>query len=99
MASKSGDIGGVEKLSAAELKALNLAMAKDDRDMVSLAEIDDPVRLAGDTRFTEVAADVATRDAIRMAAPGARDVPRDVPKDIPGDVPSDILAALDPLSI
>jgi hypothetical protein len=95
MASKSGDIGGVEKLSAAELKALNLAMAKDDRDMVSLAEIDDSVRLAGDTRFTEVAADVATRDAIRMAAPGARDVPRD----IPGDVPSDILAALDPLSI
>ncbi len=26
--------------------------------------VDDPVRLAGDARFTEVAADVATRDAI-----------------------------------
>ena len=95
MANKSSDIGGVEKLSAAELKALNLAMAKDAQGPGPLADIDDPVRLAGDARFTEVAADVATRDAIRMATPVARDVARD----IPGDVPRDVLDVLDPLSI
>jgi len=82
MARKSTEIGGVERLSAAELKALNMALAREARDPGRLEEIDDPVALAGDARFTEVAADVATRDAVRMAAP----------------LPRDVLDSLDPLS-
>ena len=67
IAHKSDAVGGVEKLTEDELKALDLALAKEAQDPGLFDRRDDPVGLEAEARFAEAAADVATREAIHDA--------------------------------
>lgn len=95
IARKADETGGVEKLTTDELKALDAALAKEALDPGHFAIIDDPVGLAGDAVFAEIAADVTARDAIREAG-WAADVS---PVTITEAVPPEVLDALSPLSV
>ncbi len=92
---KADETGGIEKLTTDELKALDAALAKEALDPGHFAIIDDPVGLAGDAVFAEIAADVTVRDAIREAG-WAADVS---PVTITEAVPPEVLDALSPLSV
>lgn len=96
IARKADETGGVEKLTEDELKALDRALAMETKDPGSLAAVDDPVGLAGDAAFAELAADQATRDAIFDAGWAPEVSPVSVADAIPADV-RDSLAALSPL--
>jgi hypothetical protein len=95
IAKKSDAVGGVEKLTEDELKALDVALAREAQDPGLFALADDPVGLAGDAAFAEVAADMATRDAIHDAGWAPEVSPVTIAEAVPSDV-RDSLAALSP---
>ncbi|MBT3306161.1 MAG: calcium-binding protein [Alphaproteobacteria bacterium] len=101
MARKPGDGVGVATLTPGERLALDAAMASEARNPGHLSATDDPVRLAGDAVFSEVAADVEVRDAIRLAEWTPQSTPGKSPLEIAKVeevVRPEVLDALSPLS-
>ncbi|MDA1088856.1 MAG: calcium-binding protein [Proteobacteria bacterium] len=95
IAQKYDAVAGIEKLSEDELKALDMAFAKEAQAPGLFDLGDDPVGLTGDAVFAEIAADVAARDAVREAGWAASVSPVAIAE----TVPPEVLDSLSPLSI
>ena len=93
IAHKSDAAGGVEKLTEDELKALDVALAKEAQDPGLFALKDDPVGLEGEAAFAEAAAEVATREAVHDAGWAPDVSPVAITEAVPPEV-RDSLAAL-----
>lgn len=98
MARKPGIESGVAELTAGERKALDVALAEEAKHPGVLSETNDPVALAGDAVFSEIAADVAAQDAIHMAEWAPRPAPVMKPMDVAEVVKPEVLETLSALS-
>jgi hypothetical protein len=99
MASKPGDGVGVAELTPVERLALDTALAEEAKTPGHLTRTEDPVGLAGDAVFSEIAADVDTRDAIRIAEWTPQPTPGISPLDTSEAVRPEVLETLSPLSV
>jgi len=99
MASKPGDGVGVAELTPVERLALDAALAEEAKTPGHLTRTEDPVGLAGDAVFSEIAADVDTRDAIRIAEWTPQPTPGISPLDTSEAVRPEVLETLSPLSV
>jgi len=98
MARKPGDGVGVAMLTPGERLALDAALAEEAKNPGYLTQTDDPVGLASDAVFSEIAADVAVRDAIQLAEWTPQPTPGKSALEIAEVVPPEVLDALSPLS-
>jgi len=98
MARKPGDGSGVANLTPGERLALDAALANEVKSPGHLTRTEDPVALAGDAVFSEIAADVAARDAIRMAEWTPQLSPGKSPLETAQAVPPEVLDTLAPLA-
>ncbi len=98
LARKPGDGAAVAELTPVERLALDAALAEEEKAPGHLTRTEDPVSLAGDAVFSEIAADVAVRDAIRIAEWTPQQTPGKSPLETSETVPPEILETLSPLS-
>ena len=98
MARKPGDGEAVAVLTPGERLALDAALAEEAKTPGHLTRTDDPVALAGDAAFSEIAADVAVRDAIRIAEWTPGRTPEKPPLEMAETVRPEVLETLSPLS-
>jgi len=98
IAGKPGGGSGVANLTPGERLALDAALASEAKSPGHLTRTEDPVALAGDAVFSEMAADVANRDAIRMAEWTPQKSPGKSPLETAEAVPPEVLDTLAPLA-